>query len=187
VGQATILAREYKDRLRYSPATDFIVYNDSFWEESKPKAQAVSQELTSRQLMEARGEMKKAMDEMIKNGAADLLASMGSKKAGGSFNEEQARVFARYEAAAAYRKYAIKRRDSRFIAASLKEARPMLEIRQSDLDTDVFLLNTPTATYDLRSGTKMEHKPEHFITKETAVEPGTDGMDEWLDALDTFS
>ncbi|MFA7215701.1 MAG: phage/plasmid primase, P4 family [Bacillota bacterium] len=186
VGQALVLAREYKDRLRYSPATDFIVYNDSFWEESKPKAQAVSQELTSRQLMEARGEMKKAMDEMIKNGAADLLASMGSKKAGGSFNEEQARVFARYEAAAAYRKYAIKRRDSRFIAASLKEARPMLEIRQSDLDTDEFLLNTPTATYDLRSGTKMEHKPEHFITKETAVEPGTDGMDEWLDALDTF-
>ena len=32
----------------------------------------------------------------------------------------------------------------------------------------------------------MEHKPEHFITKETAVEPGTAGMDEWQNALDTF-
>ena len=30
VGQATILAREYKDSLRYSPATDFIVYNGAF-------------------------------------------------------------------------------------------------------------------------------------------------------------
>jgi P4 family phage/plasmid primase-like protien len=186
VGQATILAREYKDRLRYSPATDFIVYNGSFWEESKPKAQAIAQELTSRQLLEARAQMKKAMDEMMKNGAADLLATMGNKKAAGTFSKQQAHVFEMYEAAAAYRKYAIKRRDSRFIAAALKEARPMLEIRESDLDTDEFLLNTPTATYDLRSGAKMEHKPEHFITKETAVEPGTAGMDEWQNALDTF-
>ena len=44
----------------------------------------------------------------------------------------------------------------------------MLEIRESDLDTE--FIKHPTATYDLRSGAKMEHKPEHFITKETAVE-----------------
>ncbi len=143
VGQATVLAKEYKNRVRYSPATDFIVYNGSFWEESKPKAQAIAQELTGRQLLEARSQMKKAMDEMMKNGAADLLATMGSKKAAGSFNEQQSHAFDMYEAATFYRKYAIKRRDSRSIAASLKEARPMLEIRQSDLDTNEFLLNTP--------------------------------------------
>jgi putative DNA primase/helicase len=186
VGQAVVLAREYKNRLRYSPATDFIVYNGSFWEESKPKAQAIAQELTSRQLVEARAEMKKAMDEMVKNGAADLLATMGSKKAAGTLNEQQSHAFDMYEAATAYRKYAIKRRDSRFIAASLKEVRPMLEIRQSDLDTNEFLLNTPKGTYDLRSGARVEHNPEHFITKETAVEPGTAGMDKWMDALNTF-
>ena len=186
VGQAVVLAREYKNRLRYSPATDFIVYNGSFWEESKPKAQAIAQELTSRQLVEARAEMKKAMDEMVKNGAADLLATMGSKKAAGTLKEQQSHAFDMYEAATAYRKYAIKRRDSRFIAASLKEVRPMLEIRQSDLDTNEFLLNTPKGTYDLRSGARVEHNPEHFITKETAVEPGTAGMDKWMDALNTF-
>ena len=186
VGQAVVLAREYKNRLRYSPATDFIVYNGSFWEESKPKAQAIAQELTSRQLVEARAEMKKAMDEMVTNGAADLLATMGSKKAAGTLNEQQSHAFDMYEAATAYRKYAIKRRDSRFIAASLKEVRPMLEIRQSDLDTNEFLLNTPKGTYDLRSGARVEHNPEHFITKETAVEPGTAGMDKWMDALNTF-
>jgi putative DNA primase/helicase len=186
VGQAVVLAREYKNRLRYSPATDFIVYNGSFWEESKPKAQAIAQELTSRQLVEARAEMKKAMDEMVNNGAADLLATMGSKKAAGTLNEQQSHAFDMYEAATAYRKYAIKRRDSRFIAASLKEVRPMLEIRQSDLDTNEFLLNTPKGTYDLRSGARVEHNPEHFITKETAVEPGTAGMDKWMDALNTF-
>ena len=50
VGQAIVLAREYKNALRYSPATDYIVYNGSFWEESKPKSQALAQELTARQL-----------------------------------------------------------------------------------------------------------------------------------------
>ena len=186
VGQAVVLAREYESKLRYSPATDFIVYNGSFWEESKPKAQAIAQELTTRQLEEARSEMKKAMDEMVKNGAAEILANMGAKKAVNSFNEQQSHAFDMYEAASTYRKYAIKRRDSKEIAASLKEARPMLEIRQSDLDTDEFLLNTPKGTYDLRLGTKVEHDPNHFITKETTVEPGVAGMDKWMDALNTF-
>ena len=53
VGQAVVLEKKYKDILRYSPSTDYLVYNGSFWEESKPKSQAVSQELTSRQLEEA--------------------------------------------------------------------------------------------------------------------------------------
>ena len=39
VGQAIVLSREYMDRLRFSPATDYIVFNGSFWEESQPNAQ----------------------------------------------------------------------------------------------------------------------------------------------------
>ena len=35
VGQATVLAREYENKLRYSPSTDYLVYNGRFWEESK--------------------------------------------------------------------------------------------------------------------------------------------------------
>ncbi|CDX03453.1 Phage/plasmid primase, P4 domain-containing protein [Desulfitobacterium hafniense] len=186
VGQAVVLAREYEDKLRYSPATDFIVYNGSFWEESKPKAQAIAQELTTRQLKEARAEMKKAMDKMEKNGALDILADKGPKKAIGAFDGPQSHAFEMYEAADAYRKYAIKRRDSKFIAASLKEAQPMLEIRQNDLDTNEFLLNTPKATYDLRTGARMKHDPAYFITKETAVEPSKKGLDKWKDALNTF-
>ena len=45
---------------------------------------------------------------------------------------------------------AIKRRDSKYITAALKEAHPMVEIDQRQLDADEFLLNTPSATYDLR-------------------------------------
>ncbi len=188
VGQATVLAREYEGKLRYSPSTDFLVYNGRFWEESKPKAQAVAQELTTRQLEEAETEIKKATDEMMKNGAWELLASMGPKKAAVAFSSEQARSFQKYENATTYRNYAIKRRDSKYITAALKEAHPMVEIDQRQLDADEFLLNTPSETYDLRIGipSAHEHTPADFITKQTSVDPSDEGMDIWQDALDTF-
>ena len=188
VGQATVLAREYEGKLRYSPSTDFLVYNCRFWEESKPKAQAVAQELTTRQLEEAETEIKKATDEMMKNGAWELLASMGPKKAAMAFSSEQARSFQKYENATTYRNYAIKRRDSKYITAALKEAHPMVEIDQRQLDADEFLLNTPSATYDLRIGlpSAHEHTPANFITKQTTVDPSDEGMDIWQDALETF-
>ncbi|MFC4284382.1 phage/plasmid primase, P4 family [Catenibacterium sp. GCM10023432] len=188
VGQATVLAMEYKDILRYSPSTDYMVYNGSFWEESKPKSQGVSQDLTERQLAEAESEMKKAMDELVKNGGMEILVSVGPKKAVQMFNKQQAHAYEMYEDAVAYKKFAIKRRDTKNIAATLKEARPMLEVEQRNLDADEFMLNTPTLTYDLRQGIKfpMEHRPEHFITKQTTVDPSSDGANIWSDALDTF-
>lgn len=188
VGQAIVLAREYEGKLRYSPSTDFLVYNGRFWEESKPRAQAVAQELTTRQLEEAETEIRKTTDEMVKNGAWDLLASMGPKKAAMAFSPEQTRSFQKYENAAAYRNYAIKRRDSKYISAALKESRPMVEIDQRNLDADEFLLNTPSATYDLRTGISSahDHVPEDFITKQTSVDPSDEGADIWRNALKTF-
>ena len=188
VGQATVLATEFSSDLRYSSATDYIVYNGSFWEESKPKSQAVAQLLTEKQLAEAEAEIKKAMAEMIKNGAAEILAAMGPKKAVNAFNKEQSRSFDVYSNAVTYRNYAIKRRDSKYITSALKEAHPMLEIEQRVLDADEFLLNTPSATYDLRKGLagKLEHNASHFITKQTIVDPSDIGVDEWNRALDTF-
>ncbi|WP_416148931.1 phage/plasmid primase, P4 family [Salipaludibacillus sp. HK11] len=188
VGQAVVLAREYAGILRYSPATDYIVYSGSVWEESKSKSQAVAQELTTRQLEEAEKEIKKAMAEMVKNGAVEILASMGSKKAVNHFNKQQSHAFNRYEDAYAYKKYAIKRRDSKYITSVLKEARPMLEIEQKMLDADEFLLNTTSATYDLREGmkTNLAHDSSHFITKQTAVDPSDVGADKWEDVLNTF-
>lgn len=188
VGQATVLSREYEDRLRYSPSTDFLVYNGRFWKESKPKAQAIAQELTTRQLDEADTEIKKATDELMKNGAWELLASMGPKKAAAVFNAEQARSFQKYENATTYRNFAIKRRDSKYISAAMKEVHPMVEIDQKALDADEYLLNTPSATYDLRVGlsSAQDHNAADLITKQTTVDPSDEGMEIWEDALSTF-
>ena len=186
VGQAIILAREYGDKLRYSPATDFLVYNGRFWEESQPNAQAIAQELTARQLEEAEIEIQKAISEMSKNGAWALIAAVGPKKASAQFNREQARSFEKYERAESYRKYAIKRRDTKYISAALKEVRPMVQIEQSMLDADEFLLNTPFETINLVTGSKNKHEASDYITKQTTVSPSEDGKEIWDDALNTF-
>lgn len=186
VGQAIVLSREYMDRLRFSPATDYIVFNGSFWEESQPNAQSIAQELTARQLEEAETEIQRCMKEMSDNGAWAMLAAMGAKKAMAAFSEAQRRSFEKYERAETYRKYAIKRRDTKYISAALKEARPMIQIEQRVLDADEFLLNLPSGTCDLRTGAVREHNAQDYITKQTAVDPSGDGMDVWEDALQTF-
>lgn len=186
VGQAIVLSREYMNRLRFSPATDYIVFNGSFWEESQPNAQGIAQELTARQLEEAETEIQRCMKEMSGNGAWAMLAAMGAKKAAAAFSEAQRRSFEKYERAETYRKYAIKRRDTKYISAALKEARPMIQIEQRVLDADEFLLNLPSGTCDLRTGAVREHNAQDYITKQTAVDPSGDGMDVWEDALQTF-
>lgn len=188
VGQAVVLAREYNESLRYSPSTGYLVYNGSFWEESDPLSQAVAQELTTRQLAEAETEINKRLKEMEQNGAFEILAQMGAKKAVSAFNKLQAHSYEMYEDALIYKKYAIKRRDSKYISSALKEVRPMVCITQDLLDKNEFLLNTPSGTYDLRKGTDeiQEHNNFDYITKQTAVNADKVGTDLWENALDTF-
>lgn len=188
VGQAVVLSREYYGSLRYSPSTGYLVYNGSFWEESDPLSQEVAQELTTRQLAEVEVEIKKRLKEMEQNGAFEKLAQMGAKKAVSAFNEVQAHSFELYEDAINYKKYAIKRRDSKYITSALKEVRPMVGITQNILDENEFLLNAPSGTYDLRKGISevRKHEALDYITKQTVVDATDVGAKLWEDALDTF-
>lgn len=186
IGQATVLAEEYRSKLRYSPATDFIVYNGSFWEESAPKAQGIAQELTGKQLSEALMNMNQALEELEATGGDKLLEELGEKKAVGLFSKEQAQVFKHYQKAEAYRKYVLKRRSAASVTASLHLVKPLLEISEKDLDKNGFLLNTPSFTINLKNGEMLEHDNNHLITNQTVVDPGDDGMKLWQDALDLF-
>jgi P4 family phage/plasmid primase-like protien len=62
----------------------------------------------------------------------------------------------------------------------------MLEIEQRLLDVNEFLLNTPSNTYDLRTGRTQTHKAEDFITKQTECNPKSENEKIWLDALNTI-
>lgn len=186
IGQAEVFVNEYKDRLRFATSTGFLVYNDSYWEESELKAQGYSQELVLRQTEEINNELIKIQDDLKKSNVKEILSSMSEKKALSVFDDKQKFLYYKLIALESYKNYAVKRGDTRAIHATLKESKPMLEINQSELDKDEFLLNTPSFTVDLKTGEYREHIAEDYITKETLTDPSVDNMDLWLDALDTF-
>jgi P4 family phage/plasmid primase-like protien len=180
VGQAEVFAREYGGSLRYSEATDFISYNGTFWEECKPKAQGLAQELTTRQLDEARKMVIAAEKELERLGIAET-ARHGTKKDKEklSGNAEHYKAYSEWLAACNYRAYVIKERESRQIKAALHEVQPMVLIDIAQLDADPFLLNTPGATYDLRTEEERRHNPADYITRCTAVSPSDVGAELW--------
>ena len=186
VGQAEVLAKHFSNELRYSPATHFIRYTEHYWKETEPGAQAVAHELTRRQLKEATKDMQEALKKMEDCGAQTILDGTSKAKAEQLMSDEQLEAYKDFLSAKAYQAFALRRRDSKYITATLKESHPMLEISPRDLDADCFALCTPAATYDLRKGLAgaREHSPEDFITKMTAVSPSSKGEQIWLDCLD---
>ena len=188
VGQAEVLAKYFSQELRYSPATHYLRYNVNYWQETEPGAQAVAHELTRRQLLEADRDVADALRWLSANGGQAILDGTAPGKAASLMNDEQLQAYEDLQAAAAYRKFVIRRRDSKNITATLKEARPMLEITPQDLDSDCFLLCTPNATYDLRKGMDgaRPHDPEDYITKITSVSPSWKGLNIWEDCLNVI-
>lgn len=188
VAEARVLAEVFSGQLRFSPATDFIVYNGDIWEESKPRAHAIMHDLSDMQLEEASTAAATAYKILEQNGAADLLNKESKKKAQANMDDAQMQAYMAYLAATAYRATAMNYRQSKNIRAVLAEVQPMVLIRPQDLDADPFLLNTPECVYDLRRGLQgaMPHSADHFVTKMTAVKPSDQGKDLWEAALDTF-
>ena len=187
VGQAYAFAKHCRNYVRYSPATDYIVYDGVCWQESNPRSQAAMQQFTDTQLAEAEAWLTRAEERLEETGTKAVIAEHGKNASDFMSDEQKAALFAQRDAAA-YRKFVLQRRDSKYQVAALREARPMVEIDHGELAKDGFLLNTPEYTVDLRKGVngKQVHCAEDFITKCTAVSPGGHGADLWKDALHTF-
>lgn len=165
IGQATVLADNYKEKLCYCSNFGYMTYNGSVWQESEPKARKLVQELTSLQLKEANSDIIKARNEMI--------------------NNAQASVSDDYKKAEKYLKFAIERRNSTRVTSTLKEVEPKLLIEPDQFDANPFLLNTPSFTYDLQHGLdgRQEHKCINYITMQTSVDPSDTGYKIWQNML----
>lgn len=187
VGQADTLAGEYANKIRYSLATKWLVYDHGVWDENDLSAQGVVQELTSRQLEEADRLIASTWETMTATGADIVMASASSKARGiAKLTPVQATAFRAWDEAKNYHKFVLSRRLSRNITATLKEAGPILQVRVRDLDVDPYQLNTPAGTWDLRDSSSHEHNPADLLTKQTAVSPNDEGAQIWADALDVF-
>lgn len=188
VGQAKVLVNVFGNELKFTKGAGYLRYNGILWEDSKQRAQAAVQELTDLQLEEARIKLKIATKQLIDTGTKLLIDLSGLKKAQVKFNKTQQKAYNNYITATAYNAFVIKRRESKYISATLKEAEPMLEMGISDFDKDPFLLNTPDYTIDLRKGIHgiREHRADDFITKCTLCSLNNDGIKEWKSSLKLF-
>lgn len=171
LGQANLLAAHYGERMKYTPATKWLVYNGQVWQENELTAQGIAQELTERQLQLSRFMVEKA--QATENAAIESGDEAAEEKAKDSLN------FAK-----GFRAFVLGERKSNRIAAALNEARPKLQLDVAMLDRDPYLLNTPGGTVDLRTGEMHRHDPQDYCTKITAVSPGTKGKTEFERFLD---
>ena len=186
IGQAKVLAREYGGELVYTDATDYMRYDGVRWADSKQLAVGACEDFLDRQLDEAKTALEKAQQALIKSGIDKETVMTGGKALEKSIDEKSEQAFAEYMMALVYKSFVMKRRDMKYITSALQAAKPMLLRDIKDFDSQEFLLNTPAATYDLRTGTSAEHSADDLITKVTAVSPANENMDIWLDAVNSF-
>ncbi|CCY17289.1 phage/plasmid primase P4 family domain-containing protein [Eubacterium sp. CAG:786] len=186
IGQAKVLAREYGNELVYTDATDYMRYDGIRWSESRQLAVGACEDFLDRQLEEAEAALKKAQQALLNCGIDKETVFTGGKALEKSIDENSEKAFAEYMAALVYKSFVMKRRDMKYITSALQAAKPMLLRDIKDFDSQEFLLNTPAATYDLRTGTSSEHSADDLITKVTAVSPSEENMDIWLEAVNSF-
>ena len=186
IGQAKVLSREYSGELVFTDATDYMRYDGIRWAESKQLAVGACEEFLDKQLTEAKVAIEKAENALIKAGVDKDAVMAGGKELQKSIDENSEKAFVEYAAAVAYKAFVMKRRDMKYIISALQAAKPMLLWDIKDFDSQEFLLNTPAATYDLRTGESTEHSASDLITKVTAVSPDDENMDIWLEAVNSF-
>ena len=186
VGQALVLAEHFRDQLRYSPATSFLVYNGSYWEESDVQAVSVVHQLTDLQLLEAEEEVSKNYKLLKQSGGMKLLNNLTKKKAMEALDSQQQHIHEKYSKALTYRDFVIQRRNQKFVQAALRLSQHLIEVKPEELDKDEFFLNTPSKTYNLKTGEELDHQAHHFITKQTSIDVKKEDSQVWQDALKTF-
>lgn len=186
VGQAKVLSREYGDELKFTAATDFIRFDGEVWVEDKQMAVGACVEFLDLQLQDAKDSIDAAMKALVKAGYDESAVKQGSKAIVKDIKPDHLGIFYMLVGAEKYLAFTMKRRDYKYITSALNVAKSMLTIKVSDLDKDPVLLNTPRATYNLENGAEQPHDPFDLITKITECSPGDEGMDIWLEALETF-
>lgn len=189
IGQAKVLVQEYSDELTYTDSSEYMRYDGTRWVESKQLAVGACEEFLDLQLQDALDALTAAKDALLQSGVDESVISAGGKtleKAVGG--EKQLKLLSSYLSSKQYLAFVMKRRDMKYITSALQAAKPMVLKDIRDFDSQPFLLNTPTVTFDLTLGLAgaREHKPDDLITKQTAVSVSSEGEKLWKDAVNGF-
>lgn len=188
IGEAKVLSRENMDCLRFTNATGFLTYCGDRWHEDTQKALGITENFLDIQLADANEAIKSAEDALIAAGVPEESVRAGGKTLEKAVPAAKIGLLYALMGAQTYHKFVMKYRNYKNIVNTQNAAKPMLAIDVSELDYDAELLNTPEQTYDLTKGMAggHPHDPDDLITKVTNCSPGDEGMQLWLDTLDTF-
>lgn len=189
IGQAYVLARELEGGLCYTDATGFMRYTGTHWQESKQLAVGAAEDFLDEQLAQAEGCVMRALDMLEAAGIPRGVAAAGMRELERQCTTRaQLAALAEFKQASAYEKFALKRRDMKYVTSALQAAKPMLYRDIREFDSREFDLNTPAGTYDLRYGTVglRAHSASDCITKIAAASPSDEGSDVWQAALEQF-
>ena len=188
LGQAKIFAGQMQGELAYTDATEYLCYQKNHWVESKQLAVGRCEAFLDTQLEEAERTLEMTHKMLLDSGVDAETISKGGKVLEKAVDDTSRKAYIEYRSALTYRAFVMKRRDMKYISATLQAAKPMLLKDIADFDSQEFLLNTPTATYDLQKGVNggRPHRPEDYLTKMTAVSPDNVGEEIWKDALHCF-
>ncbi|MGI6736718.1 MAG: phage/plasmid primase, P4 family [Anaerovoracaceae bacterium] len=188
IGEAKVIAKECKNQLRFTSATDFIAFGGDRWYEDKQKSLGVVENFMDDQLLDATEAIRIAEENLTAIGVSESDVKSRSKALVNAVPENKMGLLYALLGADAYKKFVMKYRNYKNIVNAQNAAKPMLALDVSELDYDPELLNTPDATYDLTKGLSGSHPhdPDDLITKITACSPGDKGKDLWLENLDLF-
>lgn len=188
IGEAKVLTRENADCLRFTNATGFLTYCGDRWHEDTQKALGVTENFLDIQLADAMEAIAGAKEALVAAGVKEVDIAAGGKALEKAVSDSQMGLLYALIGAQTYYKFVMKYRNYKNIVNTQNAAKPMLAIDVSELDYDPELLNTPELTYDLTKGMAggHPHDPDDLITKVTSCSPGDEGMELWLDTLDTF-
>lgn len=188
IGQAKVFAEQVQGELAYTDATEYLCYLQTHWVESKQTAVGRCEAFLDKQLEEAERTLEMTHKMLLDSGVDAETISKGGKVLEKAVDDVSRKAYIEYRSALTYRTFVMKRRDMKYISSALQAAKPMLLKDIADFDSQEFLLNTPTATYDLQKGVNggRSHNPEDYLTKMTAVSPDNVGEEIWKDALHCF-
>ena len=184
-GQANVFTNYFKDIVRFNPGTGYLVYKEGRWQEKDIAAVGIMQDLTKRQLKEAQRMIAKARQMMEKSGALTIIKESPKSKLESKLEDEQLEAYHLYLEGQNYQAFVIKRRDYHFIDCALKASRDAISVEIMQLDSEPYLINTPSGTIDLKEGifSLREHHSSDLITKITKVSPSPKGKEMWEETL----
>ena len=179
-GNAEVFIARNRGRMIYTDSRGWLIWDGKRWEADDHKAYQMAVQLSGDMLSDAQAEYQAAL--------FNQAAVKGAEATNGTKNTDAlARATQEVKRAREYLSHAKQSRSERRIKAVLELAKHEMAVNPSILDPNPMELNTPKGIVDLTTGQIRPHDAQSHCTYMTAVGPGTDGMEMWIDFLNTIT